>query len=136
MLNAFRQSKEFHSSGEVKGPFWAICAQRLSAIKGISPASKIFLSDAPDSAQRLSAIKGISHSLRSAESPISCVLNAFRQSKEFHGAAVGINADATTCSTPFGNQRNFTPLRAACQINLRISAQRLSAIKGISPDSS
>ena len=85
----------------------------------------------------------------------SCVLNAFRQSKEIHlsvsairqkclkGAQrlsaikgnspprVGMLHDvAALCSTPFGNQRKFTASLIKSCIRSRDCAQRLSAIKG------
>ncbi len=107
VLNAFRQSKEFH--------LWLV---------------SLFLCPFL-SAQRLSAIKGISRKSCQTGRAQGSVLNAFRQSKEFHvPSSLGL-PKVKVCSTPFGNQRNFTTV-CLSRIGSRTSAQRLSAIKGIS----
>ena len=109
MLNAFRQSKEFHGHSYwlLRGAF--LCAQRLSAIKGISLICLATvlrprrMCSTPFGNQRNFTVRLISL----LEWPCR-VLNAFRQSKEFHY---------------FSDRDIFQILR---------SAQRLSAIKGIS----
>ena len=111
MLNAFRQSKEFHG--------WSCFRSRLLG-KG---------------AQRLSAIKGISRfGFRISDLPLALVLNAFRQSKEFHRDHNDPRNERQSSAQRLSAIKGISQLLVGSLYWYLKSAQRLSAIKGISRD--